>query len=43
MLEYLKVDFGGEDGNVVCLQSGQLIAEKIMISPSWFQEMIANI
>ena len=43
MLEYLKVDFGGEDGNVVYLQSGQLIAEKIMKSPSWFQEMIANI
>jgi hypothetical protein len=43
MLEYLKVDFGREDSNVVCLQSGQLIAEKIMKSPSWFQEMIANI
>ena len=43
MLEYLKVDFGGEDGNVVYLQSGQLIAEKIMKNASWFQEMIANI
>jgi len=43
MLEYLKVDFGGEDGNVVCLQSGQLIAEKIMRSARWFREMIVNI
>jgi hypothetical protein len=40
MLEYLKVDLGGEDGKVVCLQSGQLIAGNIMGSASWFHEKI---
>jgi hypothetical protein len=34
MLEYLNVDFGGEDGKVVCLESGQLIAENITKSLS---------
>ena len=38
MLEYLEVDFGGEDGKVVCLGLGQLIAEKITGSTNGFHE-----
>jgi hypothetical protein len=43
MLEYLKVDFGREDGKIICLESGQLIAENITKVLSLFHEKIENV